>query len=560
MLRTCVCVCLLLLFTGAETAHAQAIPSTIDPARLMPPQPVLPPSGGTLDAAAPQVTSPKSIPSPPGSDAIHFTLQTVTLADGTVYSPETIHALFAADIGHNIPVSRLFEMAAELTARYRADGYFLSYVVVPPQDVTGGYIILKAVEGYITEVGFAGDHAPPNSIYHLAMDLPDMRPLRSDALENILLRMSQNGGVTVQTTLMPASVPNTDGGVRLLITMNPRQGRGLFSLNNHGSRYIGPGQAVLSYEQPGLLSPGSTTTFSTIATPQFKELGYFGLRHQWQVGPQADSLLVDASISTVEPGYTLHAADLQGNARRLGLEWRRNLRLSRAEHSTVGLRFDILDSETKILDVPVFEDRLRVLRLFAERSLTSQQSHHRWRLRLSQGLDAFNASDGSDPDLTRADGEPTFTKFDADWHYEQPLAPNLQLAVDAAGQFAFDGLLASEEFSYGGIDRGRAYDPAEFTADHGLSLGAELRTHYYPAPQQFLWQPYVFASAVRLWQYQNVTPVRVVGTVGFGIRLLRGQRLSGGLSLAWPIFERRGAPTYGDGWSPRALAGITIRF
>lgn len=214
---------LTMLLSGACIANAQSLPSTIDPSRLMPQQPTLQQPETQLPPARTEgLSRPIQAESPTGSEQVFLTLNRITIAEGSVYDQNVINNLFANDLGQRIAVSRLFDMAAELTARYRADGYFLSHVIVPPQDITDGHITLKAVEGYVSEIGFAGDHEPPFSIHHLAMSLPDLKPLRGSDLEDILLRMSQNGGVSMQTTLMPTTTESTDGGVRLLLTMNPR--------------------------------------------------------------------------------------------------------------------------------------------------------------------------------------------------------------------------------------------------------------------------------------------------------------------------------------------------
>ena len=58
----------------------------------------------------------------------------------------------------------MFQFANELTARYRRDGYVLSQVLVPAQDVTAGRVNLLAVEGYVDAIQLRGTVAADDKL------------------------------------------------------------------------------------------------------------------------------------------------------------------------------------------------------------------------------------------------------------------------------------------------------------------------------------------------------------------------------------------------------------
>jgi len=69
------------------------------------------------------------------------------------------------------------------------------------------------------------------------------------------------------------------------------------------------------------------------------------------------------------------------------------------------------------------------------------------------------------------------------------------------GQYSFTRVLASEEFSYGGIPFGRSHDPSELTGDHGIAGSLELN-YTYPVGLSWFdrWQGYAYGNAGYIWR------------------------------------------------------------
>ena len=77
----------------------------------------------------------------------------------------------------------------------------------------------------------------------------------------------------------------------------------------------------------------------------------------------------------------------------------------------------------------------------------------------------------SRPESSRANGEHDFTRAKLSATRIQDLwAPNWSAYMSLAGQYAFDPLLASEEFALGGPVYGRAYDAGEENGIHYLVM------------------------------------------------------------------------------------------
>ena len=83
---------------------------------------------------------------PAGSENVHFTLSSISFEGATVYNPAQLEKEYATRIGTEISLADLYGIAAQITAKYRNDGYILTQIVVPPQTIEGGVARLQVVE------------------------------------------------------------------------------------------------------------------------------------------------------------------------------------------------------------------------------------------------------------------------------------------------------------------------------------------------------------------------------------------------------------------------------
>lgn len=138
--------------------------------------------------------------------------------------------------------------------------------------------------------------------------------------------------------------------------------------------------------------------------------------------------------------------------------------------------FDYVNSRTDILDAKNSEDKLRVLKIGFNYDYVDRFSGiNLISLNLHQGLDILDATDNNSSTLSRSNGKSDFTKLTGDILRLQRLKPRWSLLISGTWQYAFDELLATEEFGVGGRDYVRAYDSSEITGDHGIAAKAELQ-------------------------------------------------------------------------------------
>jgi hemolysin activation/secretion protein len=139
----------------------------------------------------------------------------------------------------------------------------------------------------------------------------------------------------------------------------------------------------------------------------------------------------------------------------------------------------------------------------------------------------------------------------------------VNVLLTAAGQYAFDPLLSSAQFTFGGSDLGRGYDSAELIGDHGVAGGVELQwglatgRSYLEGLQLFAAYDYGV-----VWQRDRSLPDRRSSgsTAALGTRLNLTSWLSGELEVALPL-TRPATIDRSDGErKPRFFFAFTARY
>ena len=520
---------------------ASPLPGPANPGRIeqrFKPQPV--------PKAAPEITIPgPEAPMPPAEALkIHFTLSAVILDGSTVYKPADLTPLYASLIGKEISLAEVFALRDAFTAKYRRDGYILSQVIVPPQKVTGGVVHLRAVEGYVAKVSIQGDARDSRGlIAAMAERIKASRPLTQTVLERYVLLMQDLPGTSVRTVLRPA--PNRPGAADLDLVVTHRTVTGYAEVDNHGSRAIGPLQALVGINLNSLFGRDEQTALQLATVNPVHELQYAALQHDEVLTPEGTRLLLSATYSHSEPGGALVGLNPLGNSLilRAGVDY--PVIRSLARTLRVGAAFTALDKRVELLGTQFSNDKVRYLSLTTSYDVAdtllgdSRPASTLMRAELSQGLDILGATRTGSPNLSRANGHSDFTRLYAELTRTQTLAGRFGLALAAAAQVAAAPLLSAEQFGLGGNRFGRGYEPSEILGDNGLAGSIEAR-YDLPAGNTQLTSPqvYVFYDVGKVW---NIAPAagqpqsQSLASAGLGLRFGLFRQISADIELAKPL-------------------------
>lgn len=482
----------LLLIAAVPVAHATDITGPADVSRIGgAAQQALP---KTLKEAPLQVKGNAPFEAPAGAEKITFTLKDVTFEGMSAYTPAQLQSVYSAKVGQKISLADVYGIAANLTAKYRNDGYILTQVVVPPQTISDGIVRLRIVEGKLDQIrvdgpGSQGSNADIIRLY--VEELKSHGVLNNKNLEKTLLLINDLPGVTARSVLSPSK--NIVGASDLAILIERKSYDGTIGVNNKGSRFLGQWQATAGAALNSLLGYNERLEAQIAYAPSGQgvdyELLYGELVGSVPVGKYGTKLQANFGSSNTQPGHTLEQFDVLGQSRFGGVSVFQPIVRSREFNinSTVGI--DLRATKTRSdLTSPATEDKITALRAaghmdFVDTLFAAAVTNAN--LQVSRGLGILGASDNGDANLSRPDADTSFTKITADVTRLERLIDGLALQTSVRGQMSNAALLSAEEFGIGGAsDIGRGYDPSELVGDDGIAGSIELQ---WTSPYQISW-------------------------------------------------------------------------
>jgi len=523
--------------------------------------PAIAPSSAPAIAYAPDVA-------PQGAYQTAVTFSRVLIKGMTAYSDAEIRDIYTPHLNKSVTLDKAWVIAAQLTHRYRQDGYFLTRVVVPPQEMKGGLLTLQVIEGYIGEVRFDDPLAKNRIVKQWLRRLISYRPLKAAQIESVLLQLNDLPGVNLRAVLEPAGPSGEPGAVRLVLgAKKSHHLSGQVSADDYASRYLGPVEAAAQLQL--VAAPTYRTTASTLTTVGSNEV-LFGYVKQEIPLFAAATLELSAAHAATTPGYTLKPYDEVSELMTYSGAIDYSIIRQRQENLTARLTFDSSNIATNTIGgATQTRDRIRVASLGI-----SFEAADRWRgqttfdVKVAQGLNVLNASPAQTPGapdnyLSRADARPDFTKFDIDASRLQALGTRWAVLVSGSAQLTPDPLYASEQFGYGGQAFGRAYSDSEITGDEGAEGSLELRYVGFPLAGGFGFTPYGFFDAGKVWnnrKYAADTFAQSGSSAGAGVRIVSALGFAANLGLAWPLSRAQTAPFYGNGKNARPFFNLAYGF
>ena len=179
-----------------------SVPSSADVGRIKPFDAPLIRSRDEAVFEVPKASFATNIPE--GADEVRFTLNSVRIDGASAIPQAELELLYAKKLGQPFRLGDIWRLAAAITQRYRESGYFLSRAFVPAQNVKGGQIQLRVIEGYVSDVTIEGNATPSRIRDAYIQKLIAQRPISAAALESFMLRLEDLPGVSYHAVIRPS--------------------------------------------------------------------------------------------------------------------------------------------------------------------------------------------------------------------------------------------------------------------------------------------------------------------------------------------------------------------
>ncbi|MGH1375132.1 MAG: ShlB/FhaC/HecB family hemolysin secretion/activation protein [Alphaproteobacteria bacterium] len=503
---------------------------------------------------------------PEGAENITFALDNLEIDGVSAYGAENLNPFYADMLGDVVSLADIYGLANTLTQKYRNDGYILTQVIVPPQTIENGTVQLRVIEGHVDQIIIEGEEGSATDIIRrYASNLKENNILNAQKLERYLLLINDLPGVSARSVLSPSATKTGASDLTIIVERDKYEAE--VSLDNHGSRFLGPYQASFSN------SLNSVLGFNERISAQFvisgdknrtDELLFGSLLYEQPINQYGTKVRFLGSITSTEPGFTLDQFDVEGQSHFLSATVTHPFIRSRTTNIFGRASFDLRRVDSKNDLEPTRKDRIRSVRVGATAQFIDTfmgVGVNAIDFEVSQGVDIFGSSQNGATSLTRAAGDPNYTKAELQLQRLQRLTSQLNLLVAGQGQWASSALLSSEEFGVGGTDIGRGYDSSEIVGEDGIAGKVELQWNE-PHAIKYVddYQLYSFFDAGRVWNQDATTSAgkrESISSTGIGIRADLTEHTQAAFSVAFPLTRRIDTTNDRD---PRYYVSMTHKF
>ncbi len=521
-----------------------------------------PPQAVTSPSSEPMIVTPSisvdltaGVKPPPGLENEEVDVSDLQVEGMTLYGRDAFPEI-APILGKTVTLRVLYQLANTITKRYADDGYVLSLAYVPDQSIGDGAFRIVVIEGQVDRVVVDGvTGALADTVARLARRIVTGRPARLPDLERALLLINDLPGVRATGVLRPSRTGSPETS-ELVVQVTHRPFSAGLSIDNRGTRYVGPLQGLFDITSASAAGYGESIRVIGLGSATLRRQRYLGVDVSLPIG--SDGLRFDSSVSRSlsAPGNELTSFNVSSESTSIEAALAYPVIRSSSFSLTLSSGFRAVDSRSLIDSALNYEDRLRALRLAATfEENTWLDGVTRGALRYTQSLPIFNASAGADR-TSRVNMTTDSSFASIEFGRLQPLGGGFDLWLQGEAQYAFTTLSSYDEYAIGGGRFGRAFEPGEVTGRQGWAGSAEIRYSFSDiVTGADRAQLYVFTDTGSVW---NTTRRQTLSSGGAGIRVDTGIGIEGYVEFARVLGRPEGATVRTP--DQRIWTGVRLQF
>jgi hemolysin activation/secretion protein len=535
------------------------IPPTVLPERQTP---FNPPANGGLPGAEPSVTE-RNKPIPGVSEAamnVKFVLKKLVLEGNKTYTYAQLEPIFKKSIGKEISLADLQIIAREIEKYYVDNGYILTRVIVPPQEIdASGAVKLQIIEGYISDTVIDGNTKNIKKLINAYVaPVLQSKPLQITVLERAVLLINDIPGVTTKAVLTPSF--DTPGATTLVLVVNQALFTGNATWDDRGTKYVGPDQFSTTLQINNVFQAPGQIEFDGKITANTNELRSGNWQYLAEVFDNGSTFLSAYTANQVAPGNTLSPLHITGYSDTASFIYTYPFIRTRRMNLSGTATYDYLNSKTYFSDILVTLDRIESIRFGGSfNAIDGMNGMNLVTGQYSQGIQLFSGDEQPEIKRSRVDGQKNYSKVLLTYTRLQSLPETWSLFFSTTGQLAFNSLLSAEQLGYGGAQYGSAYDSSEIISDTGIEGKLELRYNSPTAGEFFrttqYYGSYDFGAMYDKHDIPGIGSKQSGTSAAAGIRLNIVGRVSSSFEIAKPLTKKVAAY---DNKAARYFFSITV--
>jgi len=403
-------------------------------------------------------------------------------------SQAQIDTALAPFLGEFDNLAALQSAAAALQAVYHRSGRLITQVVLPAQDISEGTVILKVIEGRISNVAVIGNQRLSNE--NILASLPVLRAGESIDLHDLnaaLQLANENPSRRLAVNFRPdKSVGDIIANVRV---QEAEAQRYTLGLNDTGNENTGDLRLNLAWQNTNVMQKDHVATLQyTLAPDDLDAVSIIG--GGYRIPFYRQRLLLDlvgaysnvSSGSVPVPSGTLDFAGkgvvLGGQLTRLlpavlKLQHRATLSIYQRRYKNE-CSISVNNNSNACIGGSDVDYTTQPLALGYSGKWTQPKRQFNFSLSASYNLPGGPNGSATDFDAARLGADNRYLIWRAGADATQQLPRDWQLRALFEGQYVNEPLVSGEQFGLGGADSLRGFDERAVTGDRGWRAGLEL--------------------------------------------------------------------------------------
>lgn len=485
-------------------------------------------------------------PLAPGAQQQKVRVSSVRVEGNTLLPEAVLSGLTAGLAGSERSLPELNQVAARVQNAYRDAGYGGVVAYVPEQDISGGVIVIRVVEGKLANVRVTGNAHFDTA--NIRAGLPNLREGATPvvrAIDRDIQMSNENPAKTVKVTLAAGAQPAAIDADVDVTDGKPLQF--LLGYSNTGQPVNGRHRVTVGLQHANLFGGDQVATVQYQTSPEHPDLvRIFSVGYRAPFYAHAASIDAFFAHSNVGIGTTSTPAGaftFTGKGTIVGLRGNRNLgRVGEYEHRlTAGVDWRDYENDCALGDFGAAACGPAGVSVTAVPVIVSYTGQGRgpttaWGFNASLSANAGGSSQATF-EAARPGAKRHYAVARAAGFGEVALPAGFALNGRLDVQYSPHALITGEKFGVGGAGTVRGYEERELSGDYGLVARLEaLAAQLQPGPNVRV-RPYLFVDHGRVANHKDL-PCRAAGRTscsvtgaGVGARLNVGKNASAVLDI-----------------------------
>jgi hemolysin activation/secretion protein len=472
----------------------------------------------------------------------------IQFVGNTVFSDEELQAAICSGLDNSLCMKDIRTICTKVRAKYLEEGYFLTRVYPPAQEINNHTLKLEIIEGKLGEITVIGNQYYSTSFIKKYFAPFQEGPLQYNAFMKALFLLNENSDVQAGAIFKKGTVVGT-ADVIIRIT-DKRPAHLYFNFNNYGSHFNSLYRTGSRIDYGNLFKYGDMLSLTGVVGSPVRILQFFNLDYQIPVWVAKGTKLHGSILLSKSQDPQRRPFKCEGSSEIGSIGVEQPIQRTRSLSTDLTVAFDIKTIKNFIDNSTATTDNLREFRCdFSIDYFDSLDGRNLAFLGFVQGIPHFlGASPSVSSHSSRLGGGGLFSILYLNYTRLQKLPQSIFLTINFNSQYSPYKLPLAEQFYIGGMGTVRGYPLAIGLGDFGYFLNLEatfppfgiedkkvpfMKKTWREFFQWFLFidngQTYLNAKTPNEIRYVQLT------SAGLGVRLFAPQNFDFYWDLAFPI-------------------------